>query len=152
MRYCASEKFEIIELVQQSSLSIRRTLAPIGFRATARARCTTRCACKCAITWVTPSPPLGAGGPGTAEQPNQCVGSYRRCASKFGPTSETRTRNNRLSFLEAVADAVQRFDHVEFGVAGFEPFAQPLDVAVDLPPPVNPQWRSGTMPLVGHPR
>jgi hypothetical protein len=61
MRYCASEKFEIIELVQQSSLSIRRTLAPIGFRATARARCTTRCACKCAITWVTPSPPLGGG-------------------------------------------------------------------------------------------
>src|SRR5262249_9414130 len=30
MRYSASEKFEIIELVQQSSLSIRRTLAPIG--------------------------------------------------------------------------------------------------------------------------
>jgi hypothetical protein len=30
MRYCASEKFEIIELVEQSSLSIRRTLAPIG--------------------------------------------------------------------------------------------------------------------------
>ena len=30
MRYFASEKFEIIELVEQSSLSIRRTLAPIG--------------------------------------------------------------------------------------------------------------------------
>src|SRR5262245_24485993 len=30
MKYSASEKFEIIELVQQSSLSIRRTLAPIG--------------------------------------------------------------------------------------------------------------------------
>src|SRR6266481_5707858 len=30
MRYSASEKFEIIELVQQSSLSMRRTLAPIG--------------------------------------------------------------------------------------------------------------------------
>src|ERR1700745_4013512 len=30
MRYSASEKFEIIELVQQSSLSIPRTLAPIG--------------------------------------------------------------------------------------------------------------------------
>ena len=29
-RYSASEKFEIIELVEQSSLSIRRTLAPIG--------------------------------------------------------------------------------------------------------------------------
>ena len=28
--YSASEKFEIIELVEQSSLSIRRTLAPIG--------------------------------------------------------------------------------------------------------------------------
>ena len=27
MRYSASEKFEIIELVEQSSLSIRRTLA-----------------------------------------------------------------------------------------------------------------------------
>src|SRR5499433_3869108 len=30
MRYSASEKFEIIELVEQSSLSMRRTLAPIG--------------------------------------------------------------------------------------------------------------------------
>src|SRR3989442_1180508 len=30
MRYSASEKFEIIELVERSSLSIRRTLAPIG--------------------------------------------------------------------------------------------------------------------------
>src|SRR5262245_60312505 len=30
MRYSASEKFEIIELVEQSSLSIRRTLTPIG--------------------------------------------------------------------------------------------------------------------------
>ena len=30
MRYSPSEKFEIIELVQQSSLSIPRTLAPIG--------------------------------------------------------------------------------------------------------------------------
>ncbi len=30
MRHSASEKFEIIELVEQSSLSIRRTLAPIG--------------------------------------------------------------------------------------------------------------------------
>ena len=30
MRYSASEKFEIIELVEQSSLSIRQTLAPIG--------------------------------------------------------------------------------------------------------------------------
>ena len=30
MRYSASEKFEIIELVEQSSLSIRRTLTSIG--------------------------------------------------------------------------------------------------------------------------
>jgi transposase-like protein len=30
MRYSASEKFEIIELVEHSSLSIPRTLAPIG--------------------------------------------------------------------------------------------------------------------------
>ena len=30
MRYSASEKFEIIELVEQSSLSIPWTLAPIG--------------------------------------------------------------------------------------------------------------------------
>src|SRR5262245_44253825 len=29
MRYSASEKFEIIELVEQSSLSVRRTLAPL---------------------------------------------------------------------------------------------------------------------------
>ena len=33
MRYSASEKFEIIELVEQSSLSIRRTLASIGIPA-----------------------------------------------------------------------------------------------------------------------
>ena len=32
MRYSASEKFEIIELVEQSSLSIRRTLTSIGYR------------------------------------------------------------------------------------------------------------------------
>lgn len=30
MRYSASEKFEIIELVEQSTLSVGRTLAPIG--------------------------------------------------------------------------------------------------------------------------
>ena len=30
MRYSASEKLEIIELVEQSSLSVRRTLTPIG--------------------------------------------------------------------------------------------------------------------------
>ena len=30
MRYSASEKLEIIELVEQSSLSVGRTLAPIG--------------------------------------------------------------------------------------------------------------------------
>jgi putative transposase len=30
MRYSASEKFEIIELVEQSTLSVRRTLASIG--------------------------------------------------------------------------------------------------------------------------
>ena len=30
MRYSASEKLEIIQLVEQSSLSVRRTLAPIG--------------------------------------------------------------------------------------------------------------------------
>jgi len=30
MRYSASEKFEIIELAEQSSLSIRRTPAPTG--------------------------------------------------------------------------------------------------------------------------
>src|SRR3974390_729535 len=30
MRYSATEKFEIIELVEQSSLSIRRPLAPVG--------------------------------------------------------------------------------------------------------------------------
>jgi hypothetical protein len=40
MRYSASEKFEIIELVvEQSSLSIPRTLAPIGIpRSTSRAQ------------------------------------------------------------------------------------------------------------------
>jgi putative transposase len=30
MRYSASEKFEIIELVEQSALSVGRTLASIG--------------------------------------------------------------------------------------------------------------------------
>ena len=63
----------------------------------------------------------------------QSAGGFRETppSAIVCPTSGTRTRNNRLSFLEAVADAVQRFDHVEFGVAGFELFAQPLDVAVD---------------------
>ena len=30
MRYTAPEKLEIIELVERSSLSVRRTLAPLG--------------------------------------------------------------------------------------------------------------------------
>ena len=32
MRYCASEKFEIIRLVEQSSLSVRQTLLLLGIR------------------------------------------------------------------------------------------------------------------------
>ncbi len=32
MRYCASEKFEIIRLVEQSSLSVRQTLLRLGIR------------------------------------------------------------------------------------------------------------------------
>ncbi|PXX09485.1 homeodomain-containing protein [Nitrosomonas ureae] len=32
MRYCASEKFEIIRLVEQSSLSVRQTLMRLGIR------------------------------------------------------------------------------------------------------------------------
>src|ERR1041385_6761433 len=38
---------------------------------------------------------------------------------------------NRLDLLEAIADAVQRFDHVEVVVDRLELLAQPLDVAVD---------------------
>src|SRR5690349_4245954 len=34
-------------------------------------------------------------------------------------------------FLKAISDTIQRFDHVEFVVAGFELFTQPFDVAVD---------------------
>ena len=30
MRYCASEKFEIIRLVEQSSMSVRQTLLRLG--------------------------------------------------------------------------------------------------------------------------
>lgn len=32
MRYSASEKFEIIRLVEQSSLSVRQTLLQLGIR------------------------------------------------------------------------------------------------------------------------
>ena len=32
MRYCASEKFQIICLVEQSNLSVRRTLLRLGIR------------------------------------------------------------------------------------------------------------------------
>ena len=32
MRYCASEKFEIIRLVEQSNLSVRQTLLQLGIR------------------------------------------------------------------------------------------------------------------------
>src|SRR3954462_10383220 len=38
---------------------------------------------------------------------------------------------NRSDLLEAIADAVQRFDHVEVVVDHLEFLAQPLDVAVD---------------------
>src|SRR6516164_8856442 len=42
-----------------------------------------------------------------------------------------RVRRCRLSLLKAISDTVQRFDHVELAVAGFELFAQSLDVTVD---------------------
>src|SRR6516165_577715 len=34
-------------------------------------------------------------------------------------------------FLKAISDTIQRFDHIELAVAGFELFAQPFDVTVD---------------------
>src|SRR5208282_1650331 len=39
--------------------------------------------------------------------------------------------NQRLDFLEPIADAVKRLNHIEFYVACLELFAQPLDVTVD---------------------
>src|SRR6202051_3411251 len=39
--------------------------------------------------------------------------------------------SNDALFLETIADAVQRLDHIEIVVAGLELLAQPLDVAVD---------------------
>jgi len=37
----------------------------------------------------------------------------------------------QIGFLEAVSDAVERFDHLEIVVHHLELLAQPLDVAVD---------------------
>src|SRR5580704_12494299 len=49
------------------------------------------------------------------------------------PRQKMPTRRAALesSFLEAVADAVKRFDHLEIVVHHLELLAQPLDVAVD---------------------
>src|SRR5271156_5715425 len=41
--------------------------------------------------------------------------------------------SNDALFLETIADAVQRLNHIEIVVAGLEFLAQPLDVAVDGP-------------------
>src|SRR2546423_7641962 len=47
----------------------------------------------------------------------------RRCSTAIRP--------NVSAFLEAVADAIKRLDHVEVVVRRLELLAQPLDVAVD---------------------
>src|SRR5689334_6011762 len=49
--------------------------------------------------------------------------------SSVGPDGSRTVRAS--GFLEAVADAVQRFDHLEIVVGYLELLAQPLDVAVD---------------------
>ena len=43
------------------------------------------------------------------------------------------SRESLLSlFLEAIANAIEGFDHFEFVIDGFEFLAQPLDVTVDI--------------------
>src|SRR5580765_4548115 len=49
----------------------------------------------------------------------------RKCQSALPPAER------RSGFLEAIADAVQRLDHLEIVVDHLELLAQPLDVAVD---------------------
>jgi hypothetical protein len=44
-----------------------------------------------------------------------------------------RERAARSYFLEAIADTIERLDHIELDVACPELYAQPLDVAVDGP-------------------
>src|SRR6188474_3386573 len=51
--------------------------------------------------------------------------SGRMCRSALPPGER------RSGFLEAIADAVQRLDHLEIVVDHLELLAQPLDVAVD---------------------
>src|SRR6478672_11809416 len=46
-------------------------------------------------------------------------------------SSSSPSLHYRSDLLEAIADAVQRFDHVEVVVDRLELLAQPLDVAVD---------------------
>jgi hypothetical protein len=47
------------------------------------------------------------------------------------PPARHLLKEHRLQFLKAITDTVQRFDHVEFVVAGLEFFAQPFDVTVN---------------------
>jgi hypothetical protein len=61
--------------------------------------------------------------------------------SVFGPhrgwiatvNRKRRERAARSYFLEAIADTIERLDHIELDVACPELYAQPLDVAVDGP-------------------
>ena len=66
-------------------------------------------------------------GAGSDASEGNLKDAFARSAS-VGITVQTK---GAQSFLEAVADAVERFDHVEVVVDGLEFLAQPLDVAVD---------------------
>src|SRR5436305_6305349 len=54
-----------------------------------------------------------------------------RAPKVFARRRSTALRPRESAFLEAIADAVERLDHVEIVVRLLELLAQPLDVAVD---------------------
>src|SRR3954470_18645371 len=66
-------------------------------------------------SWFDPAPSLSTAG-GSCATIRAC-GCYRKSAERSG-------------FLEPIADAVERLDHVEIVVGDLELLAQPFDVAV----------------------
>src|SRR5204862_7257737 len=70
---------------------------------------------------------LRIGFGGSIEQWGRCLVCPSRALLALWWARSTALTGSK--FLEAVADAVERFDHVEVVVDGLELLAQPLDVA-----------------------
>ena len=74
-----------------------------------------------------------ADGAGAAGRASARADRSRRGSSAPGSSCSGDGHWALLLLLEAVADAVERLDHLEIVVDGLELLAQPLDVAVDGP-------------------